>query len=89
MKLELTFSGARVDGTLDGKSFSVVRKGIGTTLEGVTDDGTFGGLLASPILNFCDKILDGANVVIDETDDLKVWEKLPDDVLDSAYNAMI
>lgn len=90
MKIEMTFEGARVEGTLEGRPFSVVRRGIATQLEGITaGDSTFGSMVSSEILSFCDKVLDGANIVIDETDALKVWEVLPDDVAEQVYEAML
>jgi len=89
MTIEMTFSGARVDGTLEGKPFSVVRKGGATSLEGIRTDGnSFGGMVGSELLRFCDKVLDGANIVIDETDDLNVWATLPEDVADEVYEAL-
>jgi hypothetical protein len=89
MKIEMTFDGSRVEGTLEGKPFTIIRKGAMTKLEGIKDDGSFGGIVGSELLRFCGKILDGANVVIDETDDLRVWKKLSNDVAQQVEDAMV
>jgi len=89
MKIEMTFDGVRVDGTLDGKTFAVVRRGAETSLEGITGDDTFGGMVGSAILDFAGHVLDGAVIIMEATDDLKVWDKLDDDLANEVYDAMI
>lgn len=92
MKIAITVEGARAEIDLDGHALVISQRGPVKTLTGVKNserESTFGGLVSSVLLDAVGKIMDGANVVIDETDNLNVWHSLPDEVADQVYEAMV
>lgn len=89
IKITLEMDGTRVDGTIDGRTFAIVRSGCETRLEGIkSDDSLLGSIIASKLLDTCGDIMDRLNILTDETDQAAVWERMPDDVAGDVYDAI-
>lgn len=89
IRITLIMDGTRVDGEIDGQKFAITRKGCETRLEGIQcDDAVLGSIIASKLLTSLGDVMDGLNILTDETDDCKVWERMPDDVADEVYEAI-
>lgn len=89
IKIQMVMDGTRVDGKIDGHKFSVVRQGCVTTLEGIkSDDNVLGSLIGSKLLSACGDIMDGLNIIVDETDSVDVWGRIPESIADDVYEAI-
>lgn len=88
MKITIEFALARATGIIEGKPFVVSRKGSMTSID-IKDEDTFGGIVASKLLDFCGSVMDGISVIVDETDSLDTWKPLPESLQSEVYDAVI
>lgn len=88
MRIDFEIDGARAVGKIDGRRFIVTRNGRETSID-VNDEESFGGMVSSKLLSFCAPVMDGINIIVDETDRLSVWEKIPEEIADEVYKALM
>lgn len=88
MRIDFEIDGARAVGTIDGRRFIVTRNGRETSID-VNDEESFGGMVSGKLLSFCASVMDGINIIVDETDRLSVWEKIPEEITDEVYEALM